>query len=533
VPAQQSQRIKQLRTWHLSALQVVSEPMAALAQTTDRDYYTRAANEDCINGGSWTRTKYTYDSNHPYAVASVTNGSTTVYSASYDADGNMTMRNGYPITWTTDNLPESIASATGGSTFSYGPGHQRYYQAATFNGVTTDTTYIGGLFEVVATSTSTQYRHNIMAGGQVIAVHTIDQSGNATTSYLHDDHLGSVDTITNDQGTVAQQMSFDGSGLRRDAGNWDYDLTTTQIAALKNDTDRGFTFQEQLDNVGLIHMNGRVYDPGIGRFISSDPTVPNPLYSQSFNRFSYVNNSSLEYVDPSGFDDACPPTEYAGINTHGATTRDDCSDSGGDSGSGSLGTIDTNNDSPIDLGGGNVNLGSIYNNGSSGGGGGGGEGGASFGPQNNGNSAGPASNSQTTSPSNKPNQAPKQTPKQQPCNQSLVNLLNAEYNAGSKMQAASAAGFALAGASAEVPPLAGALTAASGVIGGIGIGAQGYAGWELYEQTGDITPFENATITVFVGYTLDAFGVPQPANGIANIATGNLLGGSSATCPTQ
>ena len=118
----------------------------------------------------------------------------------------MLTRNGSPLTWTVDNLPASLASAQGGSTFSYDPEHQRYYQAATFNGATTDTTYIGGLFEVVSTTTSTEYRHNIMADGEVIAVHTIDQSGNATTRYLHYDHLGSVDTITNDQGAVAQSM---------------------------------------------------------------------------------------------------------------------------------------------------------------------------------------------------------------------------------------------------------------------------------------------------------------------------------------
>jgi len=121
----------------------------------------------------------------------------------------MLTRNGSPLTWSVDNLPESIAAASGGSTFGYGPDHDRYSQAATDNGVSTETTTIGGLFEVVATATTIQYRHNIIADGQVIAVHTIDQSGNATTDYLHYDHLGSVDTITDDRGTIAQQMSFD------------------------------------------------------------------------------------------------------------------------------------------------------------------------------------------------------------------------------------------------------------------------------------------------------------------------------------
>ena len=218
----------------------------------------------------------------------------------------MLTRNGSPLTWTVDNLPASLGSSQGSSTFSYGPDRARYQQTATYNGSTATTTYIGGLFEVVATATTTEYRHNIVADGEVIAVHTIDQSGNATTSYLHYDHLGSVDKITDDQGTIAQTMSFDAFGLRRDAANWDYDLTAAQITALKDDTDRGYTFQEQLDNVGLIHMNGRVYDPSIGRFISADPTVPDPLYSQSFNRYSYVYNNPLVYIDPSGLG----PNEY-------------------------------------------------------------------------------------------------------------------------------------------------------------------------------------------------------------------------------
>ncbi|MGH8282609.1 MAG: hypothetical protein ACRESE_02030 [Gammaproteobacteria bacterium] len=129
----------------------------------------------------------------------------------------MAVRNDHQIQWTVDNLPTSIGSATGSSTFSHGPDHNRYYQAAAFNGVTTDTTYIGGLFEVVATQTSTEYRHNIVADGQVVAVHTVDESGAASTSYLHYDHLGSVDTITDDQGNVVQSMSFDAFGIRRDA----------------------------------------------------------------------------------------------------------------------------------------------------------------------------------------------------------------------------------------------------------------------------------------------------------------------------
>src|SRR5260221_2343552 len=48
-------------------------------------------------------------------------------------------------------------------------------------------------------------------------------------------------------------------------------------------------------------MNGRVYDPTIGRFLSGDPVVQAPLMSQSLNRYSYVVNNPLSLVDPSGY----------------------------------------------------------------------------------------------------------------------------------------------------------------------------------------------------------------------------------------
>jgi len=147
-----------------------------------------------------------------------------------------------------------------------------------------------------------------MAAGGVVAVHTLFASdGHGTTSYIHSDHLGSSDAITDDTGAVAQVMSFDTFGLRRSPTDWSYSLNTTDIIGstvtngLKSITDRGFTNQEQLDSVGLVHMNGRVYDPSIGRMISADPTIPNPMYSQASNRYAYVYNNPLAATDASGF----------------------------------------------------------------------------------------------------------------------------------------------------------------------------------------------------------------------------------------
>jgi len=64
--------------------------------------------------------------------------------------------------------------------------------------------------------------------------------------------------------------------------------------------DRGFTGHEHLPQFGLINMNGRVYDPFLARFLSPDPYVQAPDYSQNFNRYSYAFNNPLKYTDPDG-----------------------------------------------------------------------------------------------------------------------------------------------------------------------------------------------------------------------------------------
>ena len=66
-------------------------------------------------------------------------------------------------------------------------------------------------------------------------------------------------------------------------------------------TDRGFTGHEMLDDVSLVHMNGRVYDPDLGRFLSPDPVISDQANPQTINPYSYVSNNPLSFTDPNGF----------------------------------------------------------------------------------------------------------------------------------------------------------------------------------------------------------------------------------------
>lgn len=112
--------------------------------------------------------------------------------------------------------------------------------------------------------------------------------------YIFTDHLGSITTIVNDKGIVEQELSYDAWGNLRDATTWSSPFTGTPMF------DRGFTGHEHLYGFGLINMNGRMYDPALGSFLSPDNYIQSPDNSQSFNRYAYCLNNPLRYVDPSG-----------------------------------------------------------------------------------------------------------------------------------------------------------------------------------------------------------------------------------------
>lgn len=121
--------------------------------------------------------------------------------------------------------------------------------------------------------------------------------------YVFTDHLGSLDTLVNPQTGEKTKLSFDAHGSRRvtsGGGAWAHLLGASAITGLIQKTPRGFTGHEQIDDAGLIHMSGRLYDPLLGRMLSPDPIVQEPHNAQNLNRYTYVLNNPLSYTDPSG-----------------------------------------------------------------------------------------------------------------------------------------------------------------------------------------------------------------------------------------
>lgn len=131
--------------------------------------------------------------------------------------------------------------------------------------------------------------------------YTNPSSKTSNYHYLHRDFQGSIMAITNQTGTVVERRHYDVWGnvskFTNTAGTTvtDPDLTGGEFFF-----DRGYTGHEHFFRVGIIHMNGRIYDPVLKGFMSPDNFVQDPQNSQNFNRYAYCLNNPLMYTDPSG-----------------------------------------------------------------------------------------------------------------------------------------------------------------------------------------------------------------------------------------
>ncbi len=248
---------------------------------------------------------YTYgDGAGPHAVTATTGALTRRYD--YDARGNQIRRldaSGSEVdafSYTAFDKPRLLSRNQGQnwSSFLYDESRGVLLREDVGTGPSESsiTYFVDGIYEESQTNDGeVEQRHFVRAAGQTIAIVTRKSEGEDETRYLHRDHLGSIDTITSATGAVLERLSFDAFGKRR---NPDWSPASDPI---ESSTMKGFGGHEQLDALGLVDMGGRVYDPELGRFLTADPFVDFPESTQGLNRYSYVENNPLTFVDPSGF----------------------------------------------------------------------------------------------------------------------------------------------------------------------------------------------------------------------------------------
>jgi RHS repeat-associated protein len=200
------------------------------------------------------------------------------------------------ITYNSFNKVSIIEEGINKLDFTYGLDQERMKTVLKNNGTITKTKYFIGEYEEEITGSGTRKIHYIPGGNGLAAVFIIDIANpEGKMYYTYTDHLGSILAIADASGNILEEQSFDPWGRRRNPTNWSYE----NIPAF-NILDRGFTGHQHLYEFGLINMNGRLYDPVLGRMLSPDPYIQMPDFSQNFNRYSYCWNNPLIYTDPSG-----------------------------------------------------------------------------------------------------------------------------------------------------------------------------------------------------------------------------------------
>ncbi len=235
----------------------------------------------------------TYRANQPHLVEQV--GSANY---EYDANGNLSERIGPGIPgglqtfeYTSFDLPKRITTGAGVNEqvtqFDYTADADRVVRRDS-EGTRHFATDLYQRLES-PTGDTLEQRYRLLAGERVVAEIVRAPAGEETL-YFHEDHLGTPETIS-DTGGASFHQDYDPFG----------DLVGGAPALNTELTRTGFTGHQQDSDLGLIDMDGRVYDPIAARFTTPDPITQAPFWSQGLNRYSYVFNDPVNLTDPSGF----------------------------------------------------------------------------------------------------------------------------------------------------------------------------------------------------------------------------------------
>ncbi|MFY1045060.1 FG-GAP-like repeat-containing protein [Chryseobacterium sp. GP-SGM7] len=220
------------------------------------------------------------------------------------------------ITYNENNDPIKIDGTRGDYDFAYGLSENRQimYYGGNFQNIEEahyEKYYSeSGDAEIIIDRKSGKERHILYIGGtpynsNIIFIKNIGLDGSGY-KFLHKDYLGSILAISDENGEAEERRHYDAWGIYthlKVKENTIYIgkeieeyLEKAQFLII----DRGYTSHEHLYAVELIHMNGRLYDPLLRRFLNADENIQDPTNTQSYNKYGYVINNPLMYNDPSG-----------------------------------------------------------------------------------------------------------------------------------------------------------------------------------------------------------------------------------------
>lgn len=230
--------------------------------------------------------QYGENGNGPHAVTSLSDGTTM----SYDDNGNMTSYTGpagdFDFTYDReDRLATVTKDGALVGTYEYDESGIRA-KATTYAGLISETThFVGSLFEQGIES-GLSARHIYLGTLRIASV-----ASDGTTRYVHADHLGGTNVTTDPTGAERERIRYApfGEVTHRAVSGGGAEDPYFQFT--------GHRFDEESD---LLYMQARYYSPRLGRFLTPDNVIPDPLNPQSYNRYSYVYNNPIRLTDPSG-----------------------------------------------------------------------------------------------------------------------------------------------------------------------------------------------------------------------------------------
>lgn len=179
----------------------------------------------------------------------------------------------------------------------YGIDNQRIKQTLVRDLENSETkVYVGNNFEKQVFNGAVKYVHYISSPSGIAAIIEQDASGTRKVNHVLCDHLGSIQVTIDVTNNSVFEYSYDPWGLRRDPLTWEVNYNSGCY-----NSDRGYTGHEHIDMFMMINMNGRIYDPLIGVFLSPDPVLQFADFSQGLHPYAYCLNNPLRYIDPEGY----------------------------------------------------------------------------------------------------------------------------------------------------------------------------------------------------------------------------------------
>ncbi len=264
----------------------------------------------------------TFEYDELYRLTNVRRNGVLTQAVSYDAAGNISYKSDVgqydyedgtnkivsitgkvePMVWdeikyNSFNKITYIRSGANKMSLTYGPDGERAMQEIGAK----RRYYVDNLFEEITDDANRAVSNiNYIYGmGRVVAIiEDAPDQGEISTKYVHYDHLGSIQAYSDENGALYEELSYDAWGRRRNPVNW---TKYEEIIDAKSWQDKGFGGHDHLDLFEMVNMDGRMYDPVVGRFLSPDPYVQMPDFTQSLNRYAYCVNNPLSLVDPTGY----------------------------------------------------------------------------------------------------------------------------------------------------------------------------------------------------------------------------------------